>query len=270
MIRGTLVLALCGASAFAASNFTAPLVGVARDKQQQLHLVYGVAGNFVVRDVVGQNVSNWSFASGGLAKTDKELLLLGPSGAPVWRVNADGGDALLAPANANAPAGYFIPATGELGQLLAGEVRRTVLQPYVTGGRVMALEASNLSQAELAVCRGGELWMITVDLRSGSAAHQAIVTGISSHAACQSPLPGTVVLLNGCLVVASQSELLIQNSAGRENHLPLSNTTGAPPELHQLGTGWVQVDLPGQAPLLIHLTDDGEQLYRLPGAEMRQ
>ena len=52
MNKAAIVLALCGTAALAESNFSAPLLGIARDARQQLRFVHGVSGNFVLRQTI--------------------------------------------------------------------------------------------------------------------------------------------------------------------------------------------------------------------------
>src|SRR6476661_8455151 len=77
MNKAAIVLAMCGTAALAESNFSAPLLGIARDARQQLRFVHGVSGNFVLRKAIGHQVRDWTFAGfGGLVKTGTELLFL--------------------------------------------------------------------------------------------------------------------------------------------------------------------------------------------------
>ena len=77
MKRAAILFSLCMTAALAASNWSMPLVGLARDAKNQLHPVYGVAGSFVLRGAMGGGALNWAFgASGGLLQTDGELQVL--------------------------------------------------------------------------------------------------------------------------------------------------------------------------------------------------
>src|SRR6266576_2243081 len=87
MNRIVVLLLWCAASATAESNVGAPIVGVMRDTHRQLRPVYGVAGNFVLREAIPKEALNWAFAGtgGGLMKTDAELLTLDSSGNVIGR-----------------------------------------------------------------------------------------------------------------------------------------------------------------------------------------
>ena len=118
-------LAFCGICAVAQPKFGAPLIGVARDGQKQIRLVDGVAGNFVLRDAIDGKALDWAFAGRGLVKTDRELLVVGATGAVFRRRAAPSGDAVLSPEAA------FFPATGALWQIGAEKDHATQVQPEV-------------------------------------------------------------------------------------------------------------------------------------------
>src|SRR6185436_15806310 len=106
-MKRTVIFLAVVATAAAESNFTAPLVGVARDQQQQLLLVYGIAGNFVVKGTAVRGVLNVAFSGyGGLAKTCSQLLVLNANGAVIRAFSAPVGNALLAP-NSRSRGLYF-------------------------------------------------------------------------------------------------------------------------------------------------------------------
>ncbi len=91
MNRAIFVVLLCGATGFAQTKFSAPLVGVVRDTEQHLRLVNGVAGNFVLGVAISAGAIDWAFGpNGGLLKTDAESVVLGAHGVVMRTVRRRG------------------------------------------------------------------------------------------------------------------------------------------------------------------------------------
>lgn len=266
MRRAIILFIVCGASGFAQPNLGLPLVGLARDPyHQQLRLVYGVAGNFVSRDVVAGNVTTWSFAgNGGLVKTRGELLQLDRNGRTLRRTSVPGDNAVLDAGNPQAPALSFFPNNGELWKVLPQGNRRVPLESHNLGGTVMALGASSFHKTELALCRTNDLWLLTVDLDSGRVANETLVSGPIGEAACRPAQPDSLLLVRTSLVLATPSELIVQTTAGGQHRVPLGAARKSPPALHRIGETWIQVDLGDQPPLLVHVTLGGLKIYQLP------
>jgi hypothetical protein len=270
MKKAGMIFALCGMSATAASNFHAPLVGVARDSHAQLRVVYGMAGNFIPREAVTPAAVNWVFTDkGGLVQTDKHLLLLDSGGAVTRTSTAPPGDMLLAPA-AHSGALYFLPDVDELWQAGAHQDLKVPLEPDAIGGEVLALGSLNREQAELAVCRGTRLWLIAIDLRTGNLGHQSIASGAIGEMACKSQAASSLLLLDGRLILATPKELIVQGATGLERMLALTGAAGVRPQLRRVGEEWVEVEISVRAPMMVRVTRDGEKVYGLPAAETKQ
>jgi hypothetical protein len=261
MNRIVVLLLWCAASATAESNLGAPIVGVARDSHRQLRPVYGVAGNFVLRDAIPKEALNWAFAgAGGLMKTDAELLMLDSGGKVTGRRLAPRGGAVLSTGAA------FFPGTSELWLIGAHPDRKIRIEPDALGGDVVALGAPKGRSAPLAVCRGDRVWLITVDVASGAVTREILAPGAIGDQGCA----GALLWLDGNFLLATAGELTIQSGAGDERRLPIEGGAyGAQPELHRAGEQWVQVEVAGSATLLLLVTRDREKLYRLPVAGVR-
>ena len=163
------LLLWCVVSATAESNFAPPVVGVARDTHRQLRPVYGVAGNFVLRDAIPKEALNWAFSgAGGLMKADAELLTLDSGGRVTSRHPAPQGDAVLSAGAA------FFPETNELWLMGADPDRKLRIEPYALGGDVVALGALHGRSVPLAVCRGSRVWLVTVDVTSSAVMRQIL------------------------------------------------------------------------------------------------
>lgn len=256
------LLLWCAASATAESNLDAPVVGVARDTRGQLRPVYGVAGNFVLRDAIPGEALNWAFtgAGGGLIKTDAELLMLDSGGKVTRRRAAPRGDAVLSSGAA------FFPGASELWLTGAHPDRKIRIEPEALGGDVVALGNLNARSALLAVCRGSRVWLLTVDVTSSAVTRETVAPGAIGDQGCH----GALLWFDGNFLLATARELMIQTAAGDERRLPITGGAhGAQPKLHRAGEHWVQVEAAGSTPLLLLVTSGGEKRYRLPAAEAR-
>ena len=251
-------LAFCGISAVAQPKFGAPLMGVARDGQKQIRLVDGVAGNFVLRDAIDGKALDWAFAGRGLVKTDRELLVVGATGAVVRRRAAPSGDAVLSPEAA------FFPATGALWQIGAEKDHATQVPPEVVAGTVMALGPLDAGSVRLAVCRGDQLWLMVVDVKTGAIRHELSVGGAIGGAACRPARAASLVVMTDRLLLATAQELLVQTTAGTERRIPISGNPAVRPEIHRTGEQWIEVESAGSMPLMVRLTAESEKLYHLP------
>jgi hypothetical protein len=261
MKRIVVLLMWCATSATAESHLGAPVLGVVRDIPRQLRPVYGVAGNFVMRGVIPNEALNWAFAgAGGLVKTDAELLTLDSGGKATSHHAAPLGDAVLGAGSA------FFPGPSELWLIGAHPDRKIRIEPEALGGDVVALGALNRRSVPLAVCRGSRVWLVTIDVTNGTVTREILAPGAIGDRGCA----GALLWLDGNFLLATARELTIQTAAGDERHLPLAGGAhGAQPELHRVGEHWVQVEVSGPSPLLLLVTGDGEQLYRLPAVETR-
>jgi hypothetical protein len=262
MKRAAIFLALYAASAAAESNFSAPLVGVARDTQGQLRLVYGVAGNFILRDGIlrdgmASQVLDWAFArDGGLVRTSTEWIVLDSNGKVGRRRAVPRGEAVMSPDAA------FFPGTGELWQVRAAADRRVLVALEAIDGRVLALGAANPRETELAVCRGSHPWVLTIDLNNGAVTRETAVGGAIGAHGCA----GAWLSIGGTWLLADGHELLIQTSGSAERRVQLSGSLGAHAQLSRAGEHWAQVEIAGAPPAMVRITAGTEQLYSLPAA----
>jgi len=274
MRKAILLSIICAVCAPAESNFRAPLVAVARDDVKQLRLVYGVTGNFILSDVIAKDVLSWAFSgAGGLVQTRTALLLVDPNGRITRSIKApQGRPTLIAPGTASLPALYFSSANSQLRQVRAETDQEVALEPQALAGNLVALHAVSQNRAELAVCRAGDLWLLTVKLGSGSVEHEVALGGAARAAACGTTRTAAVLLMNGSVIVASAKELIIQHAGGMERRIEL-NRGGRSDHAHQIrqvGDGWIEVDSEKESPLLVRVAGAGEAIYRLPNAELKQ
>lgn len=260
MNRAVIVLALCGASAAAQPKFGAPLVGVARDSRQQCRLVHGTAGNFVLSGAIGDAALDCAFgASGGLVRTQNELLVLDVTGAVTRSLAAPSGNALLSPQSA------FFPATGEFWQIGPQVDRRIPIELEAIAGSVEALGPAKGGSLPVAVCRASQLWLLAIDEITGLVTQQATPGGAIGARACH-PAGALLVLADRLLLFTAQG-VLVQTTAGLERSIAVPGNGAAEPTLRRAGEQWVQVETGGSLSFMIRLAAGGEKLYQLPAAQ---
>jgi len=246
--------------AVAASNLSAPLVGLARDAKGTLHPVHGVAGSFVVRGAIAGDALDWAFdASGGLMKTANELRALDAQGNVIARRSAPGSEVVLNSRYA------FFPETGELWR--AQTDRGITIQSAAVGGRVMALGPANQREVVLAACRAGQLWLLTFDITNGALKHESAPGGELGEQACRAVDGAALLVLEDRLLLTTAHEIVIQTSTGHERRVPIPQNLGA--QIHRAGEHSVEIEVSGSPSLLLRLVEDGERLYELPAAESR-
>jgi hypothetical protein len=247
-------------AAVAASNLSAPLVGLARDASGTLHPVHGVAGSFVVRGAIAGDALDWAFdASGGLMKTANELRVLDARGNVIARRSAPGSEVVLNPRYA------FFPETGELWRAAQNDHGIT-LQSAAVGGRVMALGPADQRRIVLAACRADQLWLLTFDITNGALNRESAPGGEIGEQACRAVHGAALLVLEDRLLLATAHEIVIQTSTGRERRVPIPRNHAA--QIHRAGEHTVEIEVSGSPSFVLRLAADGERLYELP-AEAR-
>ncbi|HVP46719.1 MAG TPA: hypothetical protein VMT32_09055 [Bryobacteraceae bacterium] len=247
--------------AVAASNLSAPLVGLARDAKGTLHPMHGVAGSFVVRGAIAGDALDWAFdTSGGLMKTANELRALDARGNVIARRSAPSSQVVLNSRYA------FFPETGELWRTVPND-RAITIQNAAVGGRVMALGPADQRGIVLAACRAGQLWLLTFDITNGALKHESAPGGEIGEQACRAVNGAALLVLQDRLLLATAHEIVIQTSTGHERRVPIPQSPGA--QIHRAGEHSVEIEVSGSPSLLLRLVEDGERLYELPAAETR-
>ena len=260
MSRRALIALICVAPAIAQPRFSAPLAGIARDSQQQLRIVHGVSGTFILHDVIGDAVVDWAFdGKGGLVKTGTELLTLAADGAVVRRQPASQQEAVLGPQSA------FFPATAELWQAGPRGVSKVPLAAGMIAGIVIALGPTTAQGIQIAVCRANALWLLSVDTNNGAITRELAPAGAIGEQACLSARSRSLALLPDRLVLATAGAVLIQTAAGIERTIPIAASRVA-----RAGNDWLEAESAGQPAHMIRITGDGEKVYRLPSATERR
>ena len=264
MRKAAIILALCGTAALAESNFSAPLIGIARDTRQQLRFVHGVSGNFILRQAIASRVHDWTFAGfGGLVKTETELLFLDVNAQVVRRRSIPDADVALSPGAMQPGALYFIRAENELWTSGAVADRKVPIEPDAIAGVVVALAPSGRNHAMLAVCRAESLWLLTVNLRAGIVTGERAPGGTIGEKACTAQ-PAALLMIDSRLVLAAPNAVLIQTPSGEERRIPFFAAGDAKTQIHRAGEHWVQLEIAGAPSVMIRVDGPDDKSYRLP------
>jgi hypothetical protein len=102
--------------------------------------------------------------------------------------------------------------------------------------------------------RGQTVWSLIVSLSTGAVEEETVLDGVST------PL---LVLPDGRLLFAGESDIVIRNPRGAEVSLP----AGGPVEAFELmSDDWVQVVMNGHERFALNVTADRPALFRLPEA----
>ncbi len=238
------------AAAFAQTKLSTPVLGIARDAQQQLRRVDGVSGTFILRNDVAENAVDWAFdGDGGLVKTAHELLTIGPDGAIAQRHAAPQRDGVLGPRSA------FFPDTSEFWE----RGNHVSAQPGMIAGKVIAV-----SDKQLAVCRANTLWLLTIDTKTAAVTHEIVPGGAIGEQACAPGRVGLLLLMPDRMLLAAAKAILVQTTAGIERSIRISAT-----HLARAGREWIEAEIAGEGPRMIRVSRDGEQVYELPTRKER-
>jgi hypothetical protein len=257
MNRATVIVLMCAVSAIAQPKFSAPLAGIARDSHQQLRIVHAVSGTFILHGVIGETVADWAFdGSGGLVKTDVELLTIGANGAITGRYSATQRETVMGPQS------VFFPETHELWQAGPNGVTKVSIEPAMIAGSVIALGAVRGHGVQLAVCRANALWLLSVDTSNRLLTQELAPGGAIGEQACLLAGGGSLVLLADHMLLATAQAVLVQTTAGIERSIPISASHAA-----RVGKQWVEVESRGGPAHMIRITSDGENAYQLPAAK---
>jgi hypothetical protein len=168
------------------------------------------------------------------------------------------------------PEAVFAPAAGGLWLVGAATDRRVPVEPEAIAGIVIALGRENARSAQLAVCRAGQLWLLTVDLSTGAIRREVATGGAIGEQACHPARASSLVLTRDGLLLATAEELLTQTATGREGSVPISTHRAARPEIRRAGEQWIEVESAGSPAVMVRITGERARLYQLPAAKVRQ
>jgi hypothetical protein len=132
--------------------------------------------------------------------------------------------------------------------------RVLLLDPALISGSIVAMSFAGADQVRLVTRRGETVWSLIVSLSTGAVGEETVLDGVST------PL---LVLPDGRLLFAGESDIVIRNPRGAEVRLP----TGGPVEAFELmSDDWVQVVMNDHERFALNATADRPALFRLPEA----
>jgi hypothetical protein len=247
-------LTLISAAAWAQRSLDPPQVGFIQDGHGQIHIVNGLAGNFLVGAAVSSGIISAAYSgSFGLLKSDSALIVVDRHGLGVASVVAPNGPALFGFADDGSPAlAYF--AQSKTLQVWDGHTFRPASP--VVGQSPLAIASVSATRAAMIVQREGGLWEYVVELATGATVSQMALPGVT--------LP--VLMLGGGVVYREAKGpdtkgIVVRSQDGSEKliaaHLPESVA------FSQMGNGWIQVTDLATGRLSAVNVQNGHQAYYL-------
>ena len=220
--------AVLSTAAWAQHALTPPQVGFIQDSHGQIHIVNGVAGNFLVGAAVSSGIISAGYSgSFGLLKSDSALIVVDQRGRGVASVVAPAGPALFAFAANGSPAlAYFEQSK----TLLAWDGHTFQPQGPPGSQAPLAIAALSSKQAEFIVQRATGLWQLGVELATGAIVSQTALHGITAP---------VLMPAAGGFVYRDAQGLVVRKPDGSEKHIPAHLPESL--ALSQMGNGWIQI-----------------------------
>lgn len=229
-----------------------PQVGFIQDGHGHIHIVNGLAGNFLVGAAVSSGIISAGYSgSFGLLKSDAALIVVDRQGRGVASVLAPNGPALFAFATDGSPAlAYF-------------EQSKTLLiwdgHTFQTSGpsgtpAPLAIATVTSKQAEFIVQRDTGLWQLGIEVATGATVSQTALPGITAP---------VLLPASGGVVYRDAQGLVVRKPDGSEKHI----AAHLPESLafSQMGNGWIQItDLATGRLSAVNVQPGHEQYYLLP------
>jgi len=221
----------------------------------QLHPLFGVPGGYVLGEPVRFGVLSVVCGEGfALVKTAETLEWFDADTQPVRRWPVPGGPAVFGVGADGARAVVYLPGSGQWFLAEDGDLR---LLRVALGGQdeeVLSVALLGRDSIGLASRRSGRLWFSRVRLDGFPEEARELAEAVA-------PI---LVLPDGAIAWGAGEGFVLQQQAGARRYVPLP----APPaELAAAGERDIYVQLgDGQGRLLVRLSEDRADLYRLPEA----
>ena len=252
-MNGTLAfLTLVTTAAWAQRSLAPPQVGFIQDDHGQIHIVSGLAGNFLVGVAVSSGIISAAYSgSFGLLKSDSALIVVDRHGHGVASVVAPNGPALFGFASDGSPAlAYFEQSKTLL--VWDGHTFRPA-GPMVAEAP-LAIASVSATRAAMVVQRDTGLWELGVELANGAIMSQKALPGITAP---------VLMLASGGVVYRDAKGVVVRSQDGSEKliaaNLPETLAFG------QMGNGWIQVsDLATGRLSAVNLQNGHQAYYLLP------
>jgi hypothetical protein len=242
-------LALVSTAAWAQRSLAPPQVGFIQDGHGQIHIVNGLAGNFLVGAAVSSGIISAAYSgSFGLLKSDSALIVVDQQGRGVASVVAPNGPALFGFAADGSPAlAYFEQSK----TLLVWDGHTFRPASPIVDQTPLAIASVSATRAATIVQREDGLWEYGVELATGATVSQMALPGVT--------LP--VLMLAGGVVYRDAKGIVVRSQDGSEKliaaHLPESIA------FSQMGKGWIQVSDLATGQLSAVNVQSGHQAYYL-------
>jgi hypothetical protein len=239
-------------AAWAQHALAPPEVGFIQDGYGQIHIVNGLAGNFLVGAAVSSGIISSGYSgSFGLLKADSALIVVDRQGRGVASVAAPAGSALFAfSANGSPALAYF-----EQSKTLLVWDGHTFQPEGPQGNQVpLAISSLNSKRAAFIVQRDRGLWQLDVELATGAIVSQAALPGVTAP---------VLLPASGGLVFSDSKGVVVRHEDGSEKHI--AAVLPANFVFSQMGNGWIQITDTATGRLLaVNIQPGHEQSYLLP------
>jgi len=244
-------LTLVTTAAWAQRSLAPPQVGFIQDDHGQIHIVNGLAGNFVVGVAVSSGIISAAYSgSFGLLKSDSALIVVNQHGGGVASVVAPNGPALFGFAADGTPAlAYFEQSK----TLLVWDGHTFRPSSPIVDLAPLAIASVSATRAAMIVRREDGLWEYGVELATGATVSRTALPGVT--------LP--VLMLAGGVVYRDPKGVVVRSQDGSEKliaaHLPENLA------FSQMGNGWMQVtDLATGRLSAVNVQNGHQAYYMLP------
>lgn len=261
MMTALLTFTLAAVAA-AQSPLSMPMVGAIRDSGRGVRPVMGVAGSFILGDVVMRGAVSAAFSSRlGIVKTNTALLAVDTQNRILATQDVSGGPALIGfpAASANAEALVYLPH-GPLLELWNGSSFTALpFDAAQVAGVIVSVTMAGSDGAVFLVQRENGLWRVQSNLSTGSVQSEEAVPGVASGPAMALP--------DGSLLYADSGGLVLRRPDASELRYPFSGTVAS---FEHMKDDWVHIrEEAGPRrqrghDFAICLTTGHEQVYELP------
>jgi hypothetical protein len=249
-MRTAFIFTMLAVASWAQWQAGPPLAGCLLDERGGLRRLWGVAGNFVVGELLAEGVVSAACPGGGAAiKLERELQLVDERGAVAGPWQAPPGPALFAYDAAGWPAlVYFVQ------ERILYRLHREGLEPLrPLEEETVALAWLDRDKALRAVRRAGRLELL--EFVPDDPASDVLVQTL--------PGDGPVIALErGNLLIADGSRLLLRHADGSFRSYAMPDGVAG---LRLMGDGWIEAELAGgSARLAVRIAREELAMFALP------
>ncbi len=238
-------------AAWAQRALAPPQVGLILDGHGEIHIVNGLAGNFLLRSAVASGIVSAAYSgSFGLLKSDSALTVINSEGRPVASIAATQGPALFAFSSSGSPALAYFEQSKTLYLWNGGAFR----PGPVINQDILSIASLNSTEAVLIVQREGGLWELGIDIATGAIRSQTALPGISAP---------VMIPASGGVVYRDAEGVVVRREDGSEKHISVHLPASL--AFNQMGDGWIEItDLATGRLFGVNIQPGHERSYLLP------